>query len=107
MGIAMESTAASLFNLSVAETVYYGAISASCELAQLYGKCDGWSGSPGSEQKLQYDMWGVTPTAYNWPVLKDLISKHGLRNLLSVTQSSLPPGLNISGVNGGVEPIAR
>lgn len=108
MGIPMESTDAARINLAIAETVYYGALSASCELAELHGRCDAWAGCPADEGFLQYELWEITPSAiHNWASLKTRIAEHGLRNLLSVTLSSIPVHLNISGVISGVNPIER
>ena len=40
------------------ETIYFAAVSMSCELAQEQGPYETYEGSPMSKGKLQPDMWG-------------------------------------------------
>merc|ERR1719266_739533 len=62
MRLPFESEVACLLNKQIFETIYYGALEASCELAEVDGPYSTYEGSPVSQGKLQYDMWGVTPT---------------------------------------------
>lgn len=108
LGMAMDSRRAKKLNRTIAETVYYAALEASCELAEREGRCSGWDDSPGAEGWLQYDFWGVTPTdGLNWAVLKNHIRKHGLRNMLLVSLSPTPSQYNITGVSAGTHPLLR
>merc|ERR1712037_204345 len=78
-----ESEEACLLNKQIFETIYYGALEASCELAEVDGPYSTYEGSPVSQGKLQYDMWGVTPTnLHDWAAIKAKIAKHGIRNSL-------------------------
>merc|ERR1719175_583090 len=62
-----ESEEAKLLNKQIFETIYYGALEASCEIAEVDGPYSTYSGSPVSKGILQYDMWGVTPTSlHDW-----------------------------------------
>jgi len=73
----MESEEAILMNKQVFETIYYGALEASCELAEKLGVYETYPGCPASKGVLQYDMWNVTPTnKWNWAELKAKIAKH-------------------------------
>merc|ERR1719373_960575 len=70
MRFPFESEEACLLNKQIFETIYYGALEASCELAQVDGPYSTYQGSPVSQGKLQYDMWGVTPTSlHDWASL--------------------------------------
>jgi len=71
-----ESEEAVELNKKVFETIYYGALEASCELAERDGVYSTYSGCPVSQGILQYDMWGVTPTKlWDWAALKEKIAK--------------------------------
>lgn len=71
-----DSSEAKLLNVEIFETIYYAALTASCELAEKEGPYDTYDGSPVSKGILQYDMWGVTPTdLWDWSLLKEKIAK--------------------------------
>lgn len=85
MRLPFDSAEAAELNLKIFETVYFGAVSASAQLARELGAYSTFRGSPASQGRLQFDLWGVTPTmAYSWDTLKADIREHGLRNSLSV-----------------------
>lgn len=85
MRLPFESPQAADLNRRIFETIYYGAISTSAQLAAELGPYSTFQGSPASRGKLQFDLWGVTPTmGYSWDTLKADIATHGLRNSLSV-----------------------
>jgi len=80
-----DSAGAAQVNRRIFETIYFAALSASCDLARQDGPHDSFEGSPASKGILQYDMWGTTPeTKYDWDALKKRIVRHGLRNSLLV-----------------------
>ena len=71
MRFPFESEEAQLLNKQIFETIYYGALEASCELAEKVGAYETYEGSPVSKGILQYDMWNVTPTdLHDWAALK-------------------------------------
>ncbi|RVE44913.1 hypothetical protein evm_010460 [Chilo suppressalis] len=106
MRIAYESDAAMKLNQQIFETIYYGALEASCELAEKYGVYDTYEGSPSSQGILQYDMWSKTPTdLWNWDALKERISKHGLRNSLLLAPMPTASTAQILGNNESFEPF--
>lgn len=49
MRIPFESERAQELNKQIFETIYYGALEASCELAQIHGTYDSYEGSPASK----------------------------------------------------------
>ena len=99
-----ESENAMKLNKQIFETIYYGALEASCELAEKYGVYETYEGSPVSKGQLQYDMWGVTPTSlHDWSTLKARIAKHGIRNSLLLAPMPTASTAQILGNNESVE----
>ena len=98
-----ESDNAMKLNKQIFETIYYGALEASCELAEKYGVYETYEGSPVSKGQLQYDMWGVTPTSlHDWASLKARIAKHGVRNSLLLAPMPTASTAQILGNNESV-----
>nr|XP_012220225.1 PREDICTED: ribonucleoside-diphosphate reductase large subunit-like [Linepithema humile] len=77
-----DSKEANKLNVQIFETLYYGALEASCEIAIEKGSHESYEGSPVSRGILQYDMWNGLDT------LKAKIAKHGIRNSLLIAQRS-------------------
>jgi len=104
--IPFESPAAARLNRDIFETIYFGAVSASCELAKKDGHYESYPGSPVSEGKLQFDLWGVTPTnRWDWASLKAEIAQHGIRNSLLVAPMPTASTAQILGNNESTEPF--
>lgn len=99
-----ESDEAQLLNKQIFETIYYGALEASCELARQLGTYESYPGCPVSKGVLQYDMWGVTPTdLWDWASLKEKIAKFGLRNSLLLAPMPTASTAQILGNNESIE----
>lgn len=106
MRIPYESEMAMKLNQQIFETIYYGALEASCELAEKYGVYETYEGSPASEGILQYDMWNKTPTdLWDWAKIKEKIAKHGLRNSLLLAPMPTASTAQILGNNESFEPF--
>jgi len=106
MKIPFESETAQKLNKDIFETIYFGAVTASCQLAAEEGPYQSYEGSPSSKGELQFDLWGVTPSSrWDWAGLKELISKHGLRNSLLVAPMPTASTAQILGNNESVEPF--
>merc|ERR1719237_1018328 len=104
MRLPFESEEACLLNKQIFETIYHGALEASCELAEVDGPYSTYEGSPVSQGKLQYDMWGVTPTnLHDWAAIKAKIAKHGIRNSLLLAPMPTASTAQILGNNESVE----
>lgn len=100
------SDPATLLNKQIAETIYFAALEASCELAKESGPYSTYSGSPASQGVLQYDMWNVTPTdLWDWKELKNNIKMYGLRNSLLVAYMPTATTAQILGNNESFEPF--
>jgi len=104
MRFPFESEEASTLNKQIFETIYYGALEASCEIAEKEGPYSTYEGSPVSKGQLQYDMWGVTPSnLHDWAALKAKIAKHGIRNSLLLAPMPTASTAQILGNNESVE----
>lgn len=83
-----ESEEASLLNKKIFETIYFGAVSESNELAKQLGHYSTFQNSPFSQGKLQFHLWGltednlVTKNIYDWSSLTESVRKYGTRNSL-------------------------
>jgi ribonucleoside-diphosphate reductase alpha chain len=92
-------------NREIFETIYFGALEASVELAERDGAYETFEGSPASKGQLQFDMWGVEPSLrWDWYTLKARIQKAGLRNSLLVAPMPTASTSQILGNNECFEP---
>lgn len=105
MRFPFDSEEAKALNREVFETIYYAACTASKDLAKEEGAYETYKGSPASKGKLQFDLWGVTPTErWEWDVLKSEIKKHGMRNSLLMAPMPTASTAQILGNNECFEP---
>ncbi|KAG9302454.1 hypothetical protein G9A89_006418 [Geosiphon pyriformis] len=105
MRIPFDSPNAIELNKKIFETIYHGALEASCELAKEKGYYETYQGSPVSKGILQYDMWNVEPTnLWDWDILKQKIADHGVRNSLLVAPMPTASTSQILGYNECFEP---
>uniref|UniRef100_A0A915KYT4 Ribonucleoside-diphosphate reductase n=1 Tax=Romanomermis culicivorax TaxID=13658 RepID=A0A915KYT4_ROMCU len=101
-----DSQEAVQLNKEIFETIYYGALEASCELSEKFGTYETYEGSPISQGTLQFDMWNVKPTLkiWDWNSLRDKIAKHGVRNSLLLAPMPTASTAQILGNNESFEP---
>lgn len=119
-----ESFEARKLNRLIHETIYHGALEASCELAQIYGPYESYIDSPISKGILQYDMWdpeiwndmfinnipinerwnNLPSNLWNWDILKQHILQFGLRNSLLIALMPTATTAQILGNNESFEP---
>lgn len=105
MRMPYDSEGARLLNQQIFETIYYGALEASCELAEKEGVYETYAGCPVSKGILQYDMWDKTPTdLWDWGALKTKIAVHGVRNSLLLAPMPTASTAQILGNNESFEP---
>ncbi|MDC0625510.1 ribonucleoside-diphosphate reductase subunit alpha [Alphaproteobacteria bacterium] len=87
--IAYDSEEAKEVNKIIFETIYFGALESSHELAKEKGAYSSFKGSPLSEGKFQFDMWKTSPSdMWDWETLREKIKKDGVRN--SLTTACMP-----------------
>ena len=106
LNIPFYSDEAKAVNQRIFETIYYGALSKSADLAHMDGPYETYAGSPASQGQLQYDMWSVTPTNHlDWSALKTKIATTGLRNSLLLAPMPTASTSQILGFNECFEPF--
>ena len=70
------------------------------------GSYSSFNGSPLSEGKFQFDLWGMRQTdRYDWDTLRQNIRKYGVRNSLLVAPMPTASTSQILGNNECIEPI--
>lgn len=105
LGLPFESPAAVQLNKDIFETIYFSALSESCNIAEKDGPYETYQGSPVSKGVLQHDMWGVPDTTRHlWDLLRVKIAKCGVRNSLLVAPMPTASTSQILGNNECFEP---
>lgn len=101
-----DSEEAKRLNEDIFETIYYGAMEASMELAKKDGAYETFKGSPVSKGIFQFDMWGVTPKSnrWDWEALKREVKQNGVRNSLLLAPMPTASTSQILGNNECFEP---
>ena len=100
-----DSDEARKLNKEIFETIYFGAMTASMELAKQHGPYESYKGSPVSKGIFQYDMWNIKPSdRWNWNELKEEVKKHGVRNSLLLAPMPTASTSQILGNNECFEP---
>lgn len=106
MRLPFESEEALQLDQEIFETIYFGAMQASVDLAKKDGAYETFPGSPLSEGKFQFDMWGVTPSErWDWAKLRKDVMKHGARNSLLLAPMPTASTSQILGNNECFEPF--
>lgn len=106
LDIPFHSDEAKEVNKRIFETIYYGALEKSAELATQQGPYETYEGSPASKGILQFDMWNVTPSDHlDWAALKAKIVVSGLRNSLLLAPMPTASTSQILGFNECFEPF--
>jgi len=84
MSLSYDSQEARNVNKQIFETIYFASMRASCDLAKEHGHYASYQGSPVSQGKFQFDLWGATTTdRWDWKKLREDIAKWGVRNSLT------------------------
>jgi len=100
-----DSESAQKLNKEIFETIYYGALKESCELAKENGPYETYMGCPVSKGILQFDMWNVKPSdRWDWATLRREIEQHGIRNSLLLAPMPTASTAQILGNNESFEP---
>ncbi len=100
-----DSEEARQLNKEIFETIYFGAMTASKDLAKVHGAYETFKGSPLSEGLFQFDLWGVTPSPrWDWDALRNEVKQTGVRNSLLVAPMPTASTSQILGNNECIEP---
>jgi ribonucleoside-diphosphate reductase alpha chain len=108
MGYGFDSPEAELMNKKIFECIYYAAVDESKELAKIHGPYESFKGSPFSEGKLQYHLWGLTEKDLlmnlDWITLCEEVKQYGTRNSLLTALMPTASTAQIMGNYEGFEP---
>jgi ribonucleoside-diphosphate reductase alpha chain len=100
-----DSKEALVLNEEIFETIYYGAMKASIELAKEYGTYETFKGSPLSQGQFQFDLWNKKPSdRYDWDNLRKEVMQYGARNSLLIACMPTASTSQIMGNNETIEP---
>lgn len=109
MGYPFDSEMASKLNKDIFETIYFAAVTASKDRAKDEGHYETFKGSPLSEGKFQYELWGFTDSdmsgKWDWNSLRDEVVEHGVRNSLLMAPMPTASTAQILGNNECFEPF--
>ena len=95
-----DSEEAKDLNKEIFETIYYGAMSCSVDLAMKNQPYESFEGSPLSEGKFAFDLWGVEATKFKWEELRERLKKYGAVNSLLI---ACMPTASTAQINGNTE----
>jgi ribonucleoside-diphosphate reductase alpha chain len=114
MRFPFESSEAKKLNKEIFETIYYGTLKGSIELAKIDGHYSSFKGSPFSEGKLQFDLAkefdGIDLSNYlsgrwDWETLKKELVKYGTRNSMLMALMPTASTAQIMGNSEAFEPV--
>ncbi|NBP01628.1 MAG: ribonucleoside-diphosphate reductase subunit alpha [Proteobacteria bacterium] len=114
MKLPFESPEAAQLNREIFETLYYGVMRGSVELAKREGHYASFAGSPFSEGKLQFDLAaefdGIDLTQFisgrwDWEALKTDLKQYGARNSMLTALMPTASSAQIMGNSECFEPI--
>jgi ribonucleoside-diphosphate reductase alpha chain len=109
-GLAFDSADAKQLSRTISAHIYFHALWASTELAEVNGPHDAFAGTRAAKGQLQFDLWdraggGVTPPAeLDWDALRARIADHGLRNSLLIAIAPTATIASIAGCYECIEP---
>jgi len=102
-----ESEEAQQLNKDIFETMYFAYLRTSCDTAKNKKKTyDSFEGSPLSEGKFQFDLWGTEATdRHDWESLRKDVVKYGVYNSLGIALMPTASTSQIMGNSECFEPI--
>ncbi|MBK8191806.1 MAG: ribonucleoside-diphosphate reductase subunit alpha [Lewinellaceae bacterium] len=107
MGLPFDSDGAKQLNKDIFETIYFAAVTESCDQAEKHGAYETFKGSPMSQGIFQFDMWNVKPSKrWDWDALRERVMKTGVRNSLLVAPMPTASTSQILGNNECFEPYS-
>ncbi len=105
MGIPFDSEAAREISQKISEEIYFNALWASTELAEVSGPHDTFALTRAAQGDLQFDLWDVVPTnPERWQGLRNRIKEFGLRNSLMIAIAPTATIASIAGCYECIEP---
>ncbi|MBA42595.1 MAG: ribonucleoside-diphosphate reductase subunit alpha [Magnetococcales bacterium] len=109
MGMSYGSDEAYELNARIFETIYYGSVRATIDMAKEEGTYETFKGSPFSEGSLQFDLWGLDESelfmGFDWNSIKQDLMEYGARNSLLTTCMPTASTSQLMGNNESIEPF--
>jgi ribonucleoside-diphosphate reductase alpha chain len=109
MGLPFSSEEARKINSELFETIYFASMTASMDLAKKNGHYETFTGSPLSQGKFQFNLWGVQDDElsgrWDWAKLRKDVMKNGARNSLLLAPMPTASTAQIMGNNEAFEPF--
>lgn len=103
-----DSEEARQLNKEIFETIYYGAMTGSKDLAKRDGVYASYKDSPVFKGEFQFDLWGVKPgPRWDWNILKEEVAQYGVRNSLLIALMPTASTSQILGNNECFEPYTQ
>jgi ribonucleoside-diphosphate reductase alpha chain len=103
--IAFDSEAAITLSTRIQEELYFHALTASCDLAEMFGPHASFQETRAAKGDLQFDAWGITPADMDrWDALRERIRRIGLRNSLLIAIAPTATIASIAGCYECIEP---
>jgi ribonucleoside-diphosphate reductase alpha chain len=99
-----------IINKRIFETIYYAALTESCEIAKNTQPYSSYPGSLVSQGKLQFDLWDNLEETkkeqiWDWKILRENINLYGIKNSLLIALMPTCTTSIIIGTNESFEPI--
>jgi len=106
MGYPFDSDQARDLNKEIFAAIYHGAMRASIDCAKNDGPYETFKGSPLSEGKFQFDLWGSKGSdKWDWEKLRASLKEFGARNSLLLAPMPTASTAQILGNNECFEPF--
>jgi ribonucleoside-diphosphate reductase alpha chain len=113
-GLAFDSPDAKDLSRTISAHIYFHALWASTELAEINGPHEAFEGTRAAKGDLQFDLWDrdgrdrngsvIPPAELDWDALRARISEHGLRNSLLIAIAPTATIASIAGCYECIEP---
>nr|AEX62665.1 ribonucleoside-diphosphate reductase large subunit [Moumouvirus Monve] len=109
--IPFDSDIARDLNKKIFETIYFGTMTESLQMAKESGPYETFWGSPLSKGKFQFDLWNLSEDKlsgmWDWKTLREQIMIYGVRNSLTTTCMPTASTSQIKGYNECIEPFTE
>lgn len=96
-------------NKDIFETLYYGSMESSIDIAKIDGPYQTYEGSPLSEGQFQFNLWDVKDEElsgrWDWGALREKMMLYGTRNSLNIALMPTASTASIFGNNESFEVI--
>lgn len=107
--VGFDSEKARELNRYIFETIYFAAMTESCQIASKYGHYESYIGSPISKGQFQFDLWknfdyNSLSGMWDWEKLRTRIKTYGVRNSLLLAPMPTASTSQILGFNECFEP---